>query len=98
MIACPIGGRVRTQIGGYTVNVSLVGTGRDGVYGVQCRRYILHDRVPSSAELGGAGNIKSEAARAKFAYNNNRSPTTNILVGIMLVWQTGTRGVRASRG
>lgn len=55
------------------------------VYGVKCRRYIMDDRAPSSAELGGAGNIKSEAARAKFAYNNNRSPTTNILVRIMLV-------------
>ena len=73
MIACPIGGRVRTQIGGYTVNVSLVGTGQDGVYGVQCRRYILHDRAPSSQELGGAGIIKIAAARAKFAYNSNRS-------------------------
>ena len=98
MIACPIGGRVRTQIGGYTMNGSWLCKGQCGVYGVKCRRYIMDDRAPSSAELGGAGNIKSEAARAKFAYNNNRSPTTNILVRIMLVWQTGTRGVRASRG
>ena len=73
MIACPIGGRVRTQIGGYTRNGSWLSTSQGGVYGVKCRRYILYDGAPSSAELGGAETIKSKAARAKFAYNNNRS-------------------------
>ena len=97
MIACPIGGRVRTQIGGYTRNGSWLSTGQGGVYGVKCRRYMLYDGSQVQRNLEAQRLLKVKPPELNLLTTATDLTTTTNLVGRRLE-QTVAKGVRLSRG